>query len=110
MPAITLTLTPAPARGPYTSVAATVPRGTAQVLLRLTGDLPPADEVMAEIAGGDRDEVRRWRVDDAPAGPDGATRVVAVPPYAVPSGAFVLTLWVGDADVVQRYGFTIDAR
>lgn len=110
LPAVTLSLSPRPAGSPDGPVTAAVPRGTAQVLLRLAGDLPGADDLTAEITSLERDEVRRWPVDDAPAGPDGATRLVAVPPYALPGGDFVLTLWVGDADVVQRYAFRIDAR
>ena len=42
-------------------------------------ELPPADALTAEIAAVDRDEVRRWPVDDAPAGTPGAARAVTVP-------------------------------
>lgn len=27
--------------------------------------------------------------------------------YAVPAGDYILTLWAGDADIVQRYAFRI---
>lgn len=110
LPAVALTLTPLAAGGSATAAAIAVPRGTAQVRLRLTGDLPPADELTAEISAVGRDAVRRWPVDDAEAGADGATRAVAVPPYEVPPGEFTLTLWAGDADVVQRYAFRIDSQ
>lgn len=104
LPAVTLTLGPASMSGELPAVA--VPRGTAMVHLRLAGaDLPPAADLVAEIATGD--DARRWPVDDAPAASDGATLVVSVPPYAVPAGDHALTLWQGDADIVQRYRFRV---
>lgn len=104
MPAVTATLAAATgeAAPPFT-----VPRGTALVHLRLTGDLPPAADLTAEISAAGDGDVKRWPVDDAPVGADGATRVVTVPPYAVAAGRHVLTLWAGDADIVQRYRFTV---
>lgn len=106
MPAVTLTV--ATATAPGEPPTATVPRGTAMVHLRLPGtDLPPSADLVAEIAAVGSDVVKRWPVDDAPAADDGATRVVSVPPYAVPAGDYALTLWQGDADVVQRYRFRV---
>lgn len=107
LPIVALTLTPVVTRGSGAPPVAVVPRGTAQVALRLVGDLPAAADLTAEIAALDRDEIKRWPVDDAAPGADGATRAVVVPPYAVPPGDFVLTLWAGDADIVQRYAFRI---
>lgn len=108
MPTVTLTLrASATTRGTGTLVAVAIPRGTALVQLRLVGDLPPAGELTAEITAIDRDEVKRWPVDDAPPSEDGASRAVTVPPYAVPPGDYVLALWSGDADLVQRYAFRI---
>lgn len=107
MPVVALTLTPLVTRGAGGQPAAQVPRGTAQVRLLLAGELPPADALTAEIAAVDRDEVRRWPVDDAPAGTPGAARAVTVPVYAVPAGDYILTVWQGDADMVQRYAFRI---
>lgn len=108
MPTVTLTLTaPATTRGAGAMPTVTVPRGTALVQVRLVGDLPPAVELTAEITAIDRDEVKRWPVDDAPPSSDGASRSVTVPPYAVPPGDYVLALWAGDADLVQRYAFRV---
>ena len=108
MPTVALTLAASTTtRGTGTVPTLAVPRGTAIVHLRLVGDLPPAMDLTAELTAVDRDEVKRWPVDDAPAAGDGATRVVSLPPYAVPAGDYVLTLWAGDADVVQRYAFRI---
>lgn len=104
MPAVTVALK---AAGPTGGAAFAVPGGTAMVHLRLVGDLPAAVDLTAELAVVGRDDVTRWPVDDAPAGDDGATRLVSVPPYAVPVGDCVLTLWAGDADVVQRYRFRV---
>lgn len=105
MPVVTVPLSAAAGDGQPVAVA--VPRGTAMVHLRLVGDLPAAVDLTAELAAVGRDEVTRWPVDDASAGDDGATRVVTVPPYAVPAGRYELTLWAGDADVVQRYSFRV---
>lgn len=109
-PTVALTLTPVVTRAGGAPAVAVVPRGTAQVALRLVGDLPPAVDLTAEITALDRDEVKRWPVDDAAPAADGATRTVLIPPYAVPPGDFVLTLWAGDADIVQRYAFRIVDR
>ncbi len=106
MPAVTVALKAAGPTGGEPAAFA-VPRGTAMVHLRLVGDLPAAVDLTAELAVVGRDDVTRWPVDDAPAGDDGATRLVSVPPYAVPVGDCVLTLWAGDADVVQRYRFRV---
>jgi hypothetical protein len=108
MPSVALTLSAirtTRSSGAVATVA--VPRGTAMVHLRCTGDLPPAAGLTAELVALDRDEVKRWPVDDAPAGDDDATRVVSVPPYVLPPGDYVLTLWAGDADIVQRYAFRV---
>ncbi|MEZ5420954.1 MAG: hypothetical protein R2708_26935 [Vicinamibacterales bacterium] len=107
VPIVTLTLTPVVASGATAPVAAQVPRRTAQVRFLLVGDLPPADALTAEISAVGRDEVRRWPVDDAPTGTGEASRAVTVPVYAVPAGDYALTLWAGDADLVQRYGFRV---
>lgn len=108
MPTATLTLSAAAAtRGQGAMPVLAVPAGTALVQFRLVGDLPPADELTAEIMALDGDEVKRWPVDAAARTDDGASRTVTVPPYAVPPGDYVLTLWAGDADLVQRYAFRV---
>jgi len=109
-PVVALALTPLATRSGGEQATAVVPRGTAQVRLLVGGDLPAADALTAEIAAVDRDDVRRWPVDDAPAGSAGASRAVTVPVYAVPEGDYILTLWQGDAEIVQRYAFRIAPR
>lgn len=108
LPVVTLALMPIVTRGAGTPPTATVPRGTAQVRFLLDGDLPAPAELTAEIMAVDRDEVKRWPVDAAPDTPrTAATHAVTVPVYAVPAGDYILTLWAGDADIVQRYAFRI---
>lgn len=108
LPVVTLALTPIVRRNGGAPPTATVPRGTAQVRLLLDGDLPAAGELTAEITAIDRDEMKRWPVDAAPdATRQTATHAVTVPVYAVPAGDYILTLWAGDADMVQRYAFRI---
>lgn len=106
-PVVALALSPLVTRGVGGGASVQVGRGVAQVRFLLGGDLPPADALTAEISAVDRDAVRRWPVDDAPTGTEGAARAVTVPVYAVPAGDYVLTLWQGDADMVQRYAFRV---
>lgn len=108
LPVVTLALMPIVTRGAGAPPTATVPRGTAQVRFLLDGDLPAPTELTAEILAVDRDEVKRWPVDAAPETTrTTATHAVTVPVYAVPAGDYILTLWAGDADIVQRYAFRI---
>jgi hypothetical protein len=88
-----------------------IPRQAAQVGVRLTGELGDVEHLTAEMAPVNApDEIRRWRVDAAPAAADGAGAMVTLPPHAVPDGEYVLTLWEGDARVVARYGFRTARR
>jgi hypothetical protein len=80
----------------------------AQVGLRLTGELGEIDHLTAEVAPiAAPDDARRWRVDVAPAGADGARGMVTLPSHALSSGAYVLTLWEGDARIVGRFAFRV---
>jgi FtsP/CotA-like multicopper oxidase with cupredoxin domain len=86
----------------------TLPPDAGQITLRLPGDLGDVDQLTAEISPADApDEVKRWPVDGASGADDGATASVTVPAFAVPPGAYRLTVWQGDAAVVQRYAFQI---
>jgi hypothetical protein len=111
-PDVTVTLTPVSAQGPAGGLATLqIPRQATQVGVRLTGKLGDVDHLTAEMAPVSApDEVRRWRVDVAPAANDGAGAMVTLPPHAVPDGEYVLTLWEGDARVVARYGFRTARR
>jgi hypothetical protein len=111
-PDVTVTLAPVPAQGSAGSVATLeIPPQAAQVGVRLTGELGDVEHLTAEMAPASApDEVRRWRVDAAPAGSDGAQAMVTLPPHAVPDGDYILTLWEGDARVVGRYGFRTARR
>ena len=112
-PDVTVTLTPVAAQGPAggSLVTLEIPRQAAQVGVRLTGELGDVEHLTAEMAPASApDEVRRWRVDVAPAASDGAAAMVTLPPHAVPDGEYVLTLWEGDARVVARYGFRTARR
>ena len=83
-------------------------RSAAQIGLRLTGDLGEIDHLTAEVAPiATPDDARRWRVDVAPAGADGARGMVTLPSHALSTGAYVLTLWESDARVVDRYPFRV---
>jgi len=107
-PSVTVTVAPTTATGPGPAGLPTleIPREAAQVGIRLLGDVGELEHLTAEMAPVTApDEVRRWRVDAAPAAADGATAMVTLPPHAVPDGDYVLTLWEGDARVVARYGF-----
>lgn len=87
--------------------AVSIPAGSAQVQIRLRGIDQPAVELTAELESRATGEVRRWPVDEATAGTDGATLAVTVPVYALPAGDHVLTLWAGDADLLRRYAFRV---
>lgn len=106
-PDVAVTLAPVSADGPAGGLPTLeVPRRAAQLGVRLTGEVGDVEHLTAEVAPVTApDAVRRWRVDSAPAAPDGATAMVTLPPHAVPEGEYVLTLWEGDARVVARYGF-----
>ena len=112
-PEVTVTLAPVTANGPAGGELPMleIPRQAAQVGLRLTGEVGDVEHLTVEMAPVTApDEVRRWRVDTAPAAADGATAMVTLPPHAVPDGEYVLTLWEGDARVVARYGFRTARR
>ena len=105
-PEVTLTL--APADGTAEPPLLTFSRSAAQVGLRLTGDLGEIDHLTAEVAPiAAPDDARRWRVDVAPAAADGARGMVTLPSHALSTGAYLLTLWEGDARVVDRYPFRV---
>jgi hypothetical protein len=111
LPVVELSLSPGDGSGSGTPPTAEVPRGTAQVRFALGGALPADGELTAEIAATDRDEVKRWPVDlEQGRGSGSAVHTVTVPVYAVPAGSYSLTVWAGDAAVVQRYAFRIVAR
>lgn len=96
---------------PEARPAVELSRGVAQVQLRLRGDFPEVDHLMAEIAPtAAPDSVRRWRVDPAPAASDRAGGLVTVPVYALAPGDYTLTLWEGDARVVGHYAFQVRRR
>lgn len=103
VPAVTLTLDSAPQ-----PAVLTLPPGAGQISLRLPGELGDVDQLTAEISpAGAPDEVKRWPVDGASSGTDGAKASVTLPAFALPPGAYLLTVWQGDAEVVQRYAFQI---
>jgi hypothetical protein len=107
-PEVTVTLAPVTAQRPTAGSLATleIPRHAAQVGVRLMGELGEVEHLTAEMAPVNApDHVRRWRVDAAPGGVDGAGAMVTLPPHAVPDGEYILTLWEGDARIVARYGF-----
>jgi len=107
-PTVTVAVAPVTADGAGAGGVSTleIPRDTAQVGVRLRGELGDLDGLIAEIApAAAPDEIRRWRVDPAPAAADGATAMVTLPPHAIPDGAYVITVWEGDARVVARYTF-----
>jgi len=103
VPALTLTLDSA-----SQPAALTIPPDAGQVSLRLPGELGDVDQLTAEISPADApDEVKRWPVDGASDGSDGAKASVTLPAFALPPGAYRMTVWQGDAEVVQRYAFQI---
>lgn len=107
-PSATVTVAPVTADGPGLAglPILEIPADAAQVGVRLLGAVGEVEHLTAEMAPAKApDEVRRWRVDAAPPGSDGATAMVTLPPHAVPDGDYLLTLWEGDARVVARYGF-----
>ena len=107
-PDVMLTLAPAVDRAAEDMPVLAFSRSAAQVGLRLTGDLGEIDHLTAEVAPiAAPDDPRRWRVDVAPAAADGARGMVTLPSHALSSGAYVLTLWEGDARVVDRYPFRV---
>lgn len=105
-PVATVTLRPVAASPAGEPPVLVIPRDAAQVGLRLTGELGEIDHLTAEVApAGSPDDARRWRVDAAAAGDDGATGLVTLPPHAVPAGDYVLTVWEADARAVARFAF-----
>lgn len=103
VPALTLTLESA-----SQPAALTIPPGAGQVSLRLPGELGDVDQLTAEVSPAEApDEVKRWPVDGASGGSDGAKASVTLPAYALPPGAYRMTVWQDDAKVVQRYAFQI---
>ena len=82
--------------------------GHGTISLRLPGAFVDVDQLTAEIAPADApDAVTRWPVEAASAGSDGATASVTLPAFALPPGAYSMTVWQGDAEVVRRYVFHI---
>ena len=103
VPAVTVTLESA-----SQPAVLTLPPDAAQISLRLPGELGDVDQLTAEISPADApDEVKRWPVDGAASGNDGAKASVTLPAFALPPGAYHLTVWQGDAEVVQRFAFQI---
>ena len=103
VPAVTVTLDSA-----SQPAVLTLPPDAGQISLRLPGELGDVDQLTAEISPVDApDEVKRWPVDGASSGNDGAKASVTLPAFALPPGAYRLTVWQGDAEVVQRYAFQI---
>lgn len=101
----------APARDPTpTPMTVTVPAGSVQVRYRLAGLDAKADELTAEIERVGSDQIRRWRVDAVPPDPVRGAHAVVVPIYEARPGEYTLTVWAGDADVVQRYRFTVQTK
>ena len=87
---------------------AALPPGVAQVQLRLVGDLTDADSLVAEVVPvNEPDRTKRWPVDAVAAAADGASATVTLPAYALPPGSYVVTVWRGDAEPVQRYPLRI---
>jgi hypothetical protein len=86
-----------------------IPADKAQVQYRLAGVDARAEDLTAEIERVGSDQIRRWRVEAVP--PDGAAgqHAVMVPIYEARPGEYVLTVWAGDADIVQRYRFRVAA-
>lgn len=85
-----------------------LPAGTAQATLRLAGDVADVDQLVADIAAaGSADGGRRWPVDAAAAGSDGARASVTLPAYELRPGDYVVTVWRDDAEVVGRYTFRV---
>jgi hypothetical protein len=88
--------------------AVTVPGDAAQVLLRLGGTLGDVERLIAEVTPvANPDAARRWPVDAAPEAGDGARASVTLPPYVLPPGDYTVTVWEGDASVVQEYRFRV---
>jgi hypothetical protein len=96
-----------PASAEAEPAAVSVPAGSVQVQYRLAGLETRAEDLTAEIERVGGDQIRRWRVDAVP--PDGAPgqHAVVVPIYEARPGEYVLTVWAGDADIVQRYRFRV---
>lgn len=97
----------APGVSPSGPTPVAIPAGSAQVLFALTG-LPAtaeAHDLVAEIERIGDDRIKRWPV-DAPASANDPPSVI-VPPYEVTPGEYRLTVWAGDAAVVQRYAFRV---
>ncbi len=93
---------------PPAPTAVTVPADATQITLRLGGALGDADQLTAELTPvATPDEARRWPVDAAPEAGDGARASVTLPPYALAPGDYTLTVWEGDATVVEKYAFRV---
>jgi hypothetical protein len=85
-----------------------IPPAAGQVTLRLGGEFGDLDQLTAELASvAAPDSARRWPVDTAPAGPDGARASLTVPAYALAPGEYIVTIWQGDAEPVRRYAFRV---
>jgi hypothetical protein len=84
-----------------------VPPDAAQVQIRLAGLTAPAQELTAELERVGGDQIRRWSVDDVTSDPTLGSHAVTVPIYEVRPGEYVVTIWAGDADIVQRYRFRV---
>lgn len=87
----------------------TVPDGIVQVQYRLAGLQAKGEELTAELEVVGGDQIKRWRVDDVPPDPVRGAHAVVVPIYEARPAEYVLTVWAGDAEVVQRYRFRVQA-
>jgi hypothetical protein len=85
----------------------TVPPASAQVQFRLDGIEARAEDLTAELERVGGDQIRRWRIEAAPVDGAPGRHTVIVPVYEARPGEYVLTVWAGDADIVQRYRFRV---
>lgn len=106
-PVATVDLAPVRAGTTAEPATVTVPAGSVQVQFRLAGLDVKADELTAELEVVGGDQIKRWRVDDVPPDPVRGAHAVVVPVYEARPGEYVLTVWLGDAEVAQRYRFRV---
>jgi hypothetical protein len=98
----------APPAGPEAPPATvTVPADSTQVQFRLDGLEARAEDLTAELERVGGDQIRRWRVEAAPADGAPGRHVVTVPVYEARPAEYVLTIWAGDAEIAQRYRFRV---
>jgi hypothetical protein len=106
-PVATVDLTPVRTGTAAEPITVTVPAGSVQVQYRLAGLDAKGEELTAELEAVGGDQIKRWRVDDVPPDPLRGAHAVVVPVYEARPGEYVLTVWLGDAGVAQRYRFRV---